>query len=94
MVIGVPKEIKTLENRVALTPGGVTSLVRRGHTVRVQQNAGVGSGISDSEYLAAGAEIVTAEEAWAADLVVKVKEPIAEEYKTCARVCSFSPICT
>lgn len=81
MVIGVPKEIKTLENRVALTPGGVTSLVRRGHKVRVQQNAGVGSGISDAEYQAAGAEIVMADEAWAADLVVKVKEPIAEEYR-------------
>lgn len=81
MIIGVPKEIKTLENRVALTPGGVTSLVRRGHRVRVQQNAGVGSGISDAEYQGAGAEIVSAEEAWAADLVVKVKEPIAEEYK-------------
>ncbi|MDX2006664.1 MAG: alanine dehydrogenase [Meiothermus sp.] len=81
MIIGVPKEIKTLENRVALTPGGVTSLVRRGHRVRVQQNAGVGSGISDAEYQGAGAEIVSAEGAWAAELVLKVKEPIAEEYK-------------
>ena len=81
MVVGVPKEIKTLENRVALTPGGVTSLVRRGHTVRVQQSAGVGSGIGDAEYQGAGAEIVSAEQAWGADLVVKVKEPIAEEYK-------------
>ncbi|RIH75758.1 Alanine dehydrogenase 2 [Meiothermus taiwanensis] len=81
MVIGVPKEIKTLENRVALTPGGVTSLVRRGHKVLVQQGAGVGSGLSDAEYQKAGAEIVSAQEAWAADLVVKVKEPIAEEYQ-------------
>jgi alanine dehydrogenase len=48
MVIGVPKEIKTLENRVALTPGGVTSLVRRGHRVLVQEGAGVGSGLSDA----------------------------------------------
>ncbi|WP_027893675.1 alanine dehydrogenase [Calidithermus chliarophilus] len=81
MVIGVPKEIKTLENRVALTPGGVESLVRRGHKVLVQQGAGVGSGLSDAEYEAAGAQMVSAEEAWAADVVVKVKEPIAEEYK-------------
>lgn len=81
MVVGVPKEIKTLENRVALTPGGVISLVRRGHKVLVQQSAGLGSGISDSEYQSAGAEIVSADQAWAADLVVKVKEPIAEEYK-------------
>ncbi|RIH82296.1 Alanine dehydrogenase [Calidithermus terrae] len=81
MVIGVPKEIKTLENRVALTPGGVESLVRRGHKVLVQQGAGVGSGLSDAEYEAAGARMVSAEEAWGADVVVKVKEPIAEEYK-------------
>ncbi len=81
MVIGVPKEIKTLENRVALTPGGVHSLVRRGHTVLVEQGAGVGSGISDAEYQKAGAELVSAAQAWAADLVVKVKEPIAEEYR-------------
>ncbi|WP_027882770.1 alanine dehydrogenase [Meiothermus rufus] len=81
MVIGVPKEIKTLENRVALTPGGAHSLVRRGHTVLVEQGAGLGSGISDAEYQKAGAELVSAAEAWAADLVVKVKEPIAEEYR-------------
>ncbi len=81
MVVGVPKEIKTLENRVALTPGGVISLVRRGHKVLVQQSAGQGSGISDAEYQNVGAEIVSADQAWAADLVVKVKEPIAQEYK-------------
>lgn len=81
MVIGVPKEIKTLENRVALTPGGVSSLVRRGHKVLVQSGAGLGSGLSDAEYTSAGAELVNQDQAWAADLVVKVKEPIAEEYK-------------
>lgn len=81
MIVGVPKEIKTLENRVALTPGGVESLVRRGHRVLVQRGAGVGSGLSDAEYEAAGAQMVSAEEAWAAQIVVKVKEPIAEEYK-------------
>jgi len=81
MTIGVPKEIKTLENRVALTPGGVISLVKRGHQVLVEQGAGQGSGISDAEYQKAGAEIASVGEAWGAELVVKVKEPIAEEYK-------------
>jgi len=80
MIVGVPKEIKTLENRVALTPGGAESLTRRGHTVLVEQGAGLGSGISDDEYRAAGAEIVSAKEAWSAELVVKVKEPLPEEY--------------
>ncbi len=81
MKIGVPKEIKTLENRVSMTPGGVESLVKRGHQVLVQRSAGVGSGISDSEYEAAGAKMVSVDEAWAADMVVKVKEPIEPEYK-------------
>ncbi|RTI15365.1 alanine dehydrogenase, partial [Thermus scotoductus] len=80
MVIGVPKEIKTLENRVAMTPGGVESLVKRGHTVLVERGAGVGSGLSDAEYERAGAELVSREEAWGAEMVVKVKEPLPEEY--------------
>jgi len=81
MLIGLPKEIKDNENRVGMTPGVVSSLVRRGHTVRVQSGAGLGSSISDEEYQAGGAQIVaSAEEAWAAQLVVKVKEPIASEY--------------
>ena len=80
MVIGVPKEIKTLENRVALTPGGVESLVKRGHTVLVERGAGEGSGLSDAEYARAGAELVGREEAWGAEMVVKVKEPLPEEY--------------
>jgi alanine dehydrogenase len=82
MVIGVPKEVKTLENRVALTPGAVQVLVRRGgHEVRVESGAGLGSGIHDHEYEEAGAKLVRAEETWEADLVVKVKEPVDWEYK-------------
>ncbi|MER3451552.1 MAG: alanine dehydrogenase, partial [Thermus sp.] len=81
MIIGVPKEIKTWENRVALTPGGVESLVRRGHKVLVERSAGTGSGLLDAEYVRAGAELVSREEAWGAELVVKVKEPIQEEYR-------------
>ncbi|WP_104990346.1 alanine dehydrogenase [Deinococcus sp. NW-56] len=80
MKIGLPKEIKVKENRVALTPGGVATLVRRGHTVVVEQGAGVGSGIADSEYTEAGATLGTAADAWAAEMVVKVKEPIESEY--------------
>ena len=81
MLIGLPKEIKDNENRVGMTAGVVSSLVRRGHTVRVQSGAGLGSSILDTEYQAVGANIVdSAEEAWAAELVVKVKEPIASEY--------------
>ncbi|WP_293171051.1 alanine dehydrogenase [Oceanithermus sp.] len=81
MKIGVPKEIKTLENRVAMTPGGVESLVKRGHEVWVERGAGVGSGLADAEYEAAGAKLVSAEEAWGAEMVVKVKEPLPSEYK-------------
>lgn len=81
MLIGLPKEIKDNENRVGMTAGVVSSLIRQGHQVRVQSGAGLGSSISDAEYQAAGAEIVeTAAEAWAAQLVVKVKEPIDLEY--------------
>ncbi|AWT36330.1 alanine dehydrogenase [Deinococcus arenae] len=80
MHIGLPKEIKVKENRVALTPGGVATLVRRGHTVTVQQGAGLGSGIPDQDYVNAGATLGTADDAWAAEMVVKVKEPIQSEY--------------
>lgn len=81
MLIGLPKEIKDNENRVAMTAGVVRSLTHQGHQVLVQRGAGVGSSIVDGEYEAAGAELVdTAAEAWAAQLVVKVKEPIAAEY--------------
>ena len=82
MLIGLPKEIKDNENRVGMTPGAVKALTRRGHQVLVQSGAGAGSSLADEEYLSAGAEIVTcAEDAWAAQMVVKVKEPIASEYQ-------------
>jgi alanine dehydrogenase len=82
MLIGLPKEIKDNENRVGMTPGAVKALTRRGHQVRVQSGAGAGSSLSDEEYLSAGAEIVaSAEDAWMAQMVVKVKEPIASEYQ-------------
>lgn len=83
MIIGVPKEIKNNENRVGMTPGGVAELVKRGHTVYVQASAGTNSGFSDDEYIAAGAKTLpTIEETYAvAEMIVKVKEPIAPEYK-------------
>jgi alanine dehydrogenase len=83
MTIAIPKEIKNNENRVALTPAGAQSLSQRGHKVLVQTSAGVGSGFADTDYVKAGATIVpTAEAAFAAgDMVMKVKEPIAPEYK-------------
>jgi len=81
MIIGVPKEIKVLENRVAMTPAGVEALVGRGHSVLVEQGAGSGSGLTDQRYIDAGARMVTAEEAWATEMVIKVKEPIPPEYQ-------------
>ena len=82
MLIGVPAEIKNNENRVALTPAGVVELLRFGHKVMIQSNAGLGSGFEDGEYRKAGAEIIpTIEEVYAkAEMVLKVKEPIAQEY--------------
>ncbi|MCT4367288.1 MAG: alanine dehydrogenase [Synechococcaceae cyanobacterium MAG-AL2] len=78
--IGVPTEIKRDEQRVALTPDGVSELVSNGLEVRVQTGAGTGAGISDESYAAVGARLVSCEEAWAAHLVVKVKEPQREEF--------------
>jgi len=82
MVIGVPKEIKNNENRVALTPAGASEMRKFGHTVYVQTEAGVGSGFSDDEYKAAGAHILPTIEAVyeIAEMIMKVKEPIASEY--------------
>lgn len=82
MVIGVPKEIKNNENRVALTPAGVAELHKYGHTVYVQVNAGLGSGFEDEEYIQAGAIMLpTIEEVYGiAEMIMKVKEPIAQEY--------------
>ncbi len=82
MIIGVPKEIKTNENRVALVPGGAAALVSAGHTVLIEKDAGQGSGFEDSAYVQFGAQIVdTAAEVWQrADMIMKVKEPIAREW--------------
>jgi alanine dehydrogenase len=82
MIIGVPKEIKNNENRVAMTPASVLSYINAGHTVLVEKNAGLGSNFHDDDYIQAGAKIVeTAQDAWDAEMVVKVKEPIASEYQ-------------
>ncbi len=83
MIIGIPKEIKNNENRVGMTPSGVKELVKHGHKVYVQHTAGEGSGFADDEYVNAGAEILPTIEATyaAADMIVKVKEPIEPEYK-------------
>ncbi len=80
--IGIPKEIKNNENRVAMTPAGVVTLTNAGHEVYIQKGAGLGSSFTDEDYIAAGAKIVdTAEEAWSQELILKVKEPIESEYK-------------
>jgi alanine dehydrogenase len=82
MKVGVPREVKNNEYRVALTPSGVNELVRHGHEVVLEREAGVGSAISDGDFVAAGAQILpTADDVWGtAEMVLKVKEPIAEEY--------------
>ena len=82
MIIGVPKEIKTLENRVSLQPGGVLQLKNKGHEVLVEKGAGLGSGFTDKMYEKSGATIVDdVEEVWKqAEMIMKVKEPIKEEY--------------
>lgn len=87
MIIGIPKEIKNNENRVALTPAGVRELTRRGHKVYVQASAGANSGFPDDAYAVMGAEMLpTIEEVYArAEMIVKVKEPIAPEYKLVRR---------
>ncbi len=82
MIIGIPKEIKNNENRVAVTPAGVSEYVQHGHTVYVQSTAGIGSGFLDEMYIDAGAKILPAiEDVYAiAEMIIKVKEPIAPEY--------------
>ena len=82
MIIGIPKEIKAQEYRVGMVPSGVQQLVASGHTVVVEQGAGLGSGLSDAEYVSAGAVIEpSAAKVWSnADMIIKVKEPIASEY--------------
>ena len=81
MIIGVPAEVKPGEYRVALTPDGAHDLVANGHQVLVESAAGVGSSLPDDEFVAAGAEMVTAGEAWSAEMVLKVKEPQHGEYQ-------------
>ncbi len=81
MKVGVIKEIKDQEHRIALTPAGAKALHAVGHTVVVQAGAGLGSGFSDAHYLDAGARIVGVDQAWDADLVLKGKEPLASEYQ-------------
>ncbi|MBE2269501.1 MAG: alanine dehydrogenase [Anaerolinea sp.] len=82
MIIGIPKEVKDNEFRVALPPGGVRELTRRGHKVIVETNAGAGSGFTDNEYVLAGGQVAhTAAEVWTrANMVIKVKEPLPSEY--------------
>lgn len=80
MLVGVPTEVKDNERRVAITPEGVRELTVHGHRVLVQRGAGEGSSLHDDEYAAAGAALVDVDEAWGAELVVKVKEPQPEEY--------------
>lgn len=82
MIIGVPREIKNNENRVALTPSGVSSLTKAGHHVVVEHDAGAGSGFKNAEYILAGADILDrAEDVWSSsDMIMKVKEPQPEEY--------------
>lgn len=82
MIIGVPKEIKTHENRVSVTPGGVQQMTFEGHQVLVEEGAGLGSGFSDTQYVEVGARMIpTAKEVWdTAEMIMKVKEPIAQEY--------------
>src|SRR6476660_2360452 len=82
MRIGVPREIKNNENRVAMTPAGVVNLVKFGHEVFIEKGAGLGSGFLNEDYETAGAKLVdTAEEAWSMEMVMKVKEPLPSEYK-------------
>src|SRR3990172_9602495 len=81
MLIGVVKEIKDRENRVALTPEGVAMLVHHGHAVRIEHGAGQGAGISDADYEAVGAQLSDTAGAWDTDIVLKVKEPQAVEYR-------------
>ena len=96
MRVGIPTEIKVQEFRVGITPAGVHALKEAGHTVLVQKGAGLGSMITDEEYVAAGAQMVaTAKECWDCDMVVKVKEPLAPEYDLFHEgLILYTPTCT
>ena len=82
MIVGVPKEIKSQESRIAITPEGVSEFVHAGHTVLIEAGAGLGSSITDADFVAQGAQILQGSDlVWQqADLILKVKEPIASEY--------------
>jgi len=83
MIIGIPKEIKAQEERVAITPAGVETLKKAGHSILIEKNAGLGSGFTNEDFIKAGAEILeTPQEVFEkADMILKVKEPLAEEYE-------------
>ena len=83
MIVGIPKEIKAEESRVAITPSGVSALAARGHRVLIEQHAGEGSGLADAQYRAAGARVVrSARQVWqGAEMILKVKEPLRSEYR-------------
>ncbi|AGK53474.1 alanine dehydrogenase [Bacillus sp. 1NLA3E] len=82
MIIGIPKEIKNNENRVGITPAGVTDFVKNGHEIWIESGAGLGSGFTDQDFTKAGATIVhSAQEAWSQNMVMKVKEPLPSEYQ-------------
>ena len=81
MIIGIPKEIKIGENRVGMTPAGVNALKKAGHEILVEKGAGKGSGFLNEEYKRAGAKIISQQEVWKADLIVKIKEPLENEYQ-------------
>ena len=82
MIIGVPKEVKAGEFRVAMTPDGAKMLTQAGHTVRIQKGAGEGSGFMDADYRRAGATLASsAAQVWSAELVIKVKEPLPSEFR-------------
>ena len=81
MQIGIPKEIKDKENRVALTPDGTKQLTSKGHSVLIEASAGIGSGFGDDDYKKSGAKIVSKEKAWNSELIIKIKEPLEEEYR-------------
>ena len=82
MIVGIPKEIKQGENRVALTPAGARAFAEKGHQVLIEKGAGLGSGMADETYLQSGAKIMARDEVWRkAEMILKVKEPIAEEFK-------------
>ena len=96
MLLGVPKEIKDNEYRVGLVPSTVRELTDKGHQVMVETGAGIGAGLPDADYRAAGADVVANADAVfdSAELIVKVKEPLAAERKSCTATKSCSPTCT